>query len=312
MEDKKDSIHRKIGMLIELDTDIQENKRIDVAKGYRQTRLKIQKQSRTQWIFRTLNRAAAILVIPLLTSTCVLMYMQQNSGKKPDTVLMAYTEISAVPGAIIKATLPDESEVWLNSGTTLRYPNQFASDKREVELAGEAFFEVKASMDHPFEVLTPSGMKVIALGTAFNVNAYEDEAVFETVLRNGRVEVVRGVQKVTLSPGEIAVDDRLSDRLHKSSVNVDEKTGWKEGLLIFRNTSLDDVFKRLARHYSVEIVLHKETQVDYRIRATFSTETLEQILDVLKIATPITWSTEKMPQNKDLTYPQKRIDVWIK
>lgn len=311
MNDQNDNILRKLRILKELGEDIEENKKIDISKSYSRTRLKIQKQSRKQWVFRTFNRAAAILVIPLLISTFVLLYMQHGE-KRTGAFLPTYTEVTAVQGAIIKTILPDESEVWLNSGTTLRYPNQFASDKREVTLTGEAFFEVKASKEHPFEVTTPDGMKVIAYGTAFNVSAYEEDAIFETVLQNGSVEVVHGTEKTTLFPGEVAIHDRSDGQLHKSLVNIDEKTGWKEGLLIFRNTSLDDVFKRLSRHHSVEITLHKETQVDYRVRATFSTETLEQILDVLKMAAPITWSVEQKSQNEDLTYPQKRIEVWIK
>jgi ferric-dicitrate binding protein FerR (iron transport regulator) len=313
MKDNKDTIRYKIKMLKELDADIRENKEIDVSAGYKQTRLKIQKQSRTQWIRRTLTRAAAIAVVPLLVSTFTLAYIQiRESRARAGAEAQAFTEITAVPGAIVKTTLPDKSEVWLNSGTTLRYPNRFAPDKREVTLTGEAFFSVKTNPEHPFEVTAFSGIKVIARGTAFNVNACEEEAFFEAVLQNGRIDVIRNAEKVVLFPGEIAFHDRLTGHLHKSAVNIDEKTGWEEGLLIFRNASLDDVFKRLSQRYNMQIILHKETTVDYRIRATFSTETLEQILDVLKIAAPITWSVQKAQPGNHPAHPRQCIEVWVK
>jgi ferric-dicitrate binding protein FerR (iron transport regulator) len=311
MEDNKDDIIRKIRILKALDTDIRENKRIDISRGYEMTFRKIRKRFRKQWIHHVLNKAAAILVIPLIISTSVLFYMQV--GEHDDLVSsQSFIEISAVPGAIVKTKLPDDSEVWLNSGSSLRYPTQFTSEKREVELSGEAFFEVKTNPEQPFEVSTSFGMKVIARGTAFNVNAYEDEATLETVLQRGRVDMVWKMEETTLSPGEIALYERSTGQLSKSVVNIDEKIAWKEGLLIFRKTSLDDVFKKLSRRYNVNIILHKETKIDYRIRATFSTETLEQILNVLKMAAPITWSVKKMEQNSDFTYPQQCIEVWVK
>src|SRR5699024_8332285 len=100
-----------------------------------------------------------------------------------------YAEIAAT-GAVIRYELPDHSVVWLNSGSTLRYPTVFKKENRNVMLKGEAYFEVQADKERPFYVNTPAGLSVYVYGTKFNVNAYEDDNSIETVLEKGKVNVV--------------------------------------------------------------------------------------------------------------------------
>lgn len=96
------------------------------------------------------------------------------------------------------------------------------------------------------------------------------------------------------------------------TVNVEEKTAWKDGRLVFRNTSLDEVIKRLSRRYNVDIVMHRKTDIDYKCRASFSTESVTQILDYLKLVAPIDWKIAETEQLKDSSYPRQRIDIWLK
>lgn len=310
MENNKDLIH-KITLLKALDKDISENKSIDVPEGYDLVRRKVKKQSRKTGMHKLFYRAAAILLLPLLISTFTLLYLysgQRTDFLQPDS---PFIEVTAAPGTVIKTELPDHSHVWLNSGSTLRYPAQFVSGKRTVELTGEAFFEVNADPEYPFEVGIGDEIKIIARGTAFNINAYQEDDIYETVLQEGILEVMYGDNQASMQPNDIVYLDKSTNHLIKSGINIDEKTGWKDGLLIFRNTPIEEVFKRLSRRYNVEIVLHKNTVIDYGIRATFSSETLIQILDVLKMAAPITWSIREIRQNNDLSYPKQHIDVWI-
>lgn len=311
MEDEKEILKHKIHILKTLDADIREHRQIDIHKGYQQTRRKISRKSRRLSIFHFLNRAAAILIIPLLISTGVLLYKYLEKGNEDNVV--AYTEIMALPGTITKTQLPDSSEVWLNSGSSLRYPIRFASDKRAVELTGEAFFDIRSQACCPFEVKTSEGLKITARGTSFNINAYPEDLVTETILQTGIIDVSYNESILGVSPNEMVTFDKTTGVMRKTITSIEEKTAWKDGLLVFRSTPLEEVFKRISRRYNVEIVLHKETEVDYRIRATFSSETLSQILDVLKMAVPtIRWSETKMQQKTDLTYARQRIEVWIK
>ena len=89
----------------------------------------------------------------------------------------------------MQTELPDNSVVWLNSGSSLRYPIRFQDDKRNVELTGEAFFDIQSNSDVPFEVTTPSKLQVIARETKFNINAYRDDLYEEIVLQEGLVEI---------------------------------------------------------------------------------------------------------------------------
>lgn len=310
MEEKDNTLH-KINQLKALDADMKTLRSIDVSEGYRQTQKKIRKQTNRLFMMQTYYKAAAVLAIPLLISTFILSYfLWDNRSEAP--VSAPLVELTAAMGTVIKAELPDKSQVWLNSGSTLKYPTAFADNKRVVELEGEAFFEVETSPEHLFEVVTSSGMKVVAKGTSFNVNAYPDEAIHETALRQGVVDVVPNGESISLQPGEMLSYNKETGEYGKTAVNIDEKTGWKDGLLIFRNTPLDEVFKRLSRHFNVDIVVHNETKVEYGIRATFTNQTIIQILDVLKMAAPMTWSVRDMEQNDDLTYTRQQIDVWIK
>jgi ferric-dicitrate binding protein FerR (iron transport regulator) len=312
MENNKDNILQKILVLKALEADIQENKNINKTEAYRKTRWKIKKVSRKKSMLHFLNRAAAILILPFLISTMILSYMLLTEEKAEGPVSVTFTEVTALPGMVVRTRLPDSSEVWLNSGSTLRYPARFSSEKRAVNLTGEAFFEVLSNPEHPFEVNTPDGVIVMARGTSFNVNAYPEDRVTEAVLQKGMIDIYYKGHHISVIPDEMVSIDKASELFKRSGINIQEKTGWKDGLLIFRNTPLDEVFKKISRRYNVEIVLHKETNENYRVRATFSSETLPQILDILKIAAPIRWSIKELHQNSDSTYSRQKIDVWVK
>ncbi|MDR2968504.1 MAG: DUF4974 domain-containing protein [Tannerellaceae bacterium] len=311
MSNTKNDILNKIEILKALDEDIRENRCIDVSEGYRNTLSKIKKRSLKQSVYQTFSKVAAILIIPLLSSTLILFYLfvhQRNEMLFSD---VAYTEITAAPGSVVKTLLPDNSEVWLNSGSRLRYPSVFSGEKREVELSGEAFFDVQTNKAFPFEVALPHGIKITAKGTAFNINTYDDK-IYEIALRNGLVDITLNSHSVSLLPEEMAKLNVETGQVGKTAINIEEKTGWKDGLLIFRNTPLAEVLKQLARRYNVEFSIHNNASVNYRIHATFSTETITQILNVLKLAAPISWSVKEMEQQGDSSFSKQHVEIVIK
>lgn len=279
-----------------LGDDIKEMESINVNQAYSRAQMKIKSAKRKQ-MYHQLMRYAAFLTLPLLLTSLVLGYLYFHEPKQDDR----YAEITAATGSVIRVELPDHSVVWLNAGSTLRYPTVFRKDNRNVDLKGEAYFDVQADSECPFYVNTPNGLSVYVYGTKFNVSAYEDDDNIETVLEEGKVNVISPDRETItqLAPGDQLLYDKHSRKLVKNKVDVYEKVAWKDGKLIFRNMSLDDVFKRLERYFNVEIQFSNQSGKEYKYRATFRNETLPQILDYLAKSATLKWRIEEPEQQTD-------------
>lgn len=168
-----------------------------------------------------------------------------------NTVIVPYGKRSLIK-------LSDNSTVWLNSGSKLVYPVCFDDDKREVFLDGEALFDVTPNRMHPFHVLT-SNMKVKVLGTVFDVCAYSDDNVINTVLERGSIELIYknqsffGSASQRMVPGMLASYDPESRILEQKNVNTKNYTSWKDGYLLMEKKSLESLVKKLSRYYNVDI-----------------------------------------------------------
>ena len=172
--------------------------------------------------------------------------------KKKDSVMVEeYNMIRTPLGGEFSLTLADGTKVWLNAMSELRYPVAFGGDTREVELKGEAYFEVTKDEEHPFVVRTHLG-EVTVLGTAFNLNAYRDASVCYTTLVYGKVSFSTPEDKtITLLPGEQAVIS--ASELSKRSVNVDEYVGWVNGVYSFNNRTLGEIMQTFERWYDIQV-----------------------------------------------------------
>ncbi|MBR8708259.1 FecR family protein [Bacteroides pyogenes] len=288
--------------------DILEMESVNVALAYQ--KLKFQKQERRRKELRMqLMRYAAMLTLPLLFASLTLGYLYFHRSDRIEQE--AFAEVTAAAGSIVRYELPDRSTVWLNSGSKLRFPTRFQSSRRQVSLQGEAYFEVSADKESPFYVNTPTGLNVYVYGTRFNVSAYEDDDCVETVLEEGKVNVIfpHSGHQYSLAPGEYLSYDKLTGKAFKEPVDVYEKVAWKDGKMIFRNSSLEDIFKRLERHFNVDIAFRNHSNKEYKYRATFRSETLPQILDYLAKSANLKWSVEESEQQADGTFTQKRIII---
>ena len=186
-----------------LGDDIREMESIDALAAYRQSQMKIRSLKRTR-LHNQLIRCAAFLAIPLLLASLTLGYLY---FAEPEEI--RYAEVTSTMGTVVRYELPDHSVVWLNSGSKLRYPTVFKKDNRNVELTGEAYFQVEAEPERPFYVNMPNGLSVYVYGTQFNVTAYEDDSYIETVLEKGKVNVLPpGQEMITLLPGEQLLYDK--------------------------------------------------------------------------------------------------------
>jgi transmembrane sensor len=298
--------HQKIVQAI-ID-DIHEMESIDIEKTYSRTMRKIRVDRFRRWGDR-LIRVAAVLALPLLLTSVTLGYLYFHSPSEP----VQYAEVTASPGSVLRYELPDKSVVWLNSCSRLKYPVKFIGDKREVSLDGEGYFEVTADKKHPFYVNTLNNLSVYVYGTHFDVCAYSDEPTIEAVLEEGKVNVIApdSHSVIHLSPGEELSFNKKSGLMSKSDVDVYEKTAWRDGKLIFRNATLEEIFKRLSRHFNVKVDFNNFTGKTYHYRATFINETLSQILNYLSQSANLKWNIEEPLQKNDSSFAPSHVKVTL-
>jgi len=161
----------------------------------------------------------------------------------------AYNTLVIPIGGQYQATLSDGTKVWLNAGSSLRYPVRFSGGIRKVELTGEAYFEVAHNAKMPFHVRSKN-QDVAVLGTSFNVNTYSSDEQ-KTALVKGSISLTIGPNTRRLVPGEVATVKEAKISIAKA--DLDAETGWKTGMFIFHNSTLRDIMNQLARWYDIEI-----------------------------------------------------------
>lgn len=216
--------------------------------------------------------------------------------KHSDT--LRYNTLIIPRGGEYRLQLADGTQVWLNSESSLKYPESFAKDSREIILTGEAYFEVAKDSKRPFKVHT-SDCEVTVLGTHFNVSAYTGQPVY-TTLAEGSVQVKTDSEAIILKPDEQAV---LSDEgLEVHQVDASLYISWVHGKYVFRNTTLENVVQQICRWYDTDIRFSDETLKSKRIAGAISRdETLTTVLQLLEQVAEIHFIHEK-----DDSYVMKR------
>ena len=192
-------------------------------------------------------------------------------------------EVSVAYGEQKHLILPDSSEVWLNAGSTILYPETFAKDKRLVMLDGEAYFSVKKDTASPF-IVEASQLSVKVLGTRFNVKAYPNDEKITTTLTSGKVEVsVQSQPPHILKPNEQLTYDKKSSDIHISMIDTNDTNCWIVGKLVFTNASAVEIFRTLERHYNTTIDNTATIPTSKRYTVKFlKDESLDEILNILK------------------------------
>ena len=178
-----------------------------------------------------------------------------NGGEKEDLV---YNQLLIGRGEEYQLILSDGTKVWLNSETKLKYPTQFASNIREVELEGEAYFEVTKNAQAPFIVKTRK-IEVKVLGTKFSITAYHDDQTIKTTLLEGKVEVKpeepeKEGSSIILAPDDQAIYNIFSRDVSVQVVDAKMFVAWTKGFFAFDEESLDQIMNRLSRWYNVDII----------------------------------------------------------
>lgn len=288
--------------------DLEAQKKIDTAKAWKKLERKIERDKRKRMIWSFTRNAAAIL-LPLF-----LMFQYVVQPLLQEAPIEELITLSSAPGIVTKAILPDGSQVWLNSQSQLTYPREFIGDVRNVELCGEAYFDVAADDENRFNVITADKSVVSAYGTEFNVNAYIEDNAVEVTLASGNVAVALDskTKSATLQPGKKAIMNAKRNRLVIAVADTYVETAWKDGKMVFRRENIRTIATKLSRKFGVDIVVEGNFTDDYEFTATFTTESLEDILELMKLSASIDYSIKEQKKLSDNSFSQRFITIRCK
>jgi ferric-dicitrate binding protein FerR (iron transport regulator) len=258
-----------------------------------------------------ITRAAAILLLPVLGLHFYTVSESASGSDKYASLAVDSLEIIAPIGSRTVVQLTDGSEVHLNYGSKLKYPQIFSGNTREVVLTGEGYFNVAHNPDKPFIVKTGK-LDIKALGTAFNVFAYTDVDVIKATLVEGKVVLEhpgKNCKEKTIGgmvPGQHVAYNTSTGEIFSSEGNIEKYIAWKDGKLVFENESICQVAARLSRMFNVDIEIDDNIK-DLTYTVTFVNEPLFQILDLFTMATPVNYRV--LPRNKlpDGTFSKQKI-----
>jgi len=273
-----------------------------------------EEKGRRRQIFYSFLKMASIVIISIGLSW---LAFSLTTAKKP---LTAKNEVITPIGSKTQIVLPDGTKVWLNSGSNLTYYSDYNGQSRDVVLSGEAFFEVVKNPNKPFVVKTGK-IDIKAYGTAFNVKSYPSDHFVETTLINGKVTIEQLSTKKTLAvlkpnqksiyykedigPNLIKILKLNKQNNSKDSIievdanenillaqtNTETVTAWKDQKLYFTSETFDEIATKLERWYGVTIHLQSDELINERFTGKFThNEPLVQVLEAIKITTPISYS----------------------
>lgn len=199
-------------------------------------------------------RAAAILLLVLASNFLVYMLNSEDEVQAP----VAYQEIVVPRGNRMKITLPDSTSIWLNNETKLRYASNFTDGSREVELSGEAYFDVHHDAKHPF-VVKVGEQRIKVLGTRFSVNAYPEDKIIETSLIEGSVAfeskpMTKGNSEFILNPGFSLLYNKENNSITTQRIQSSYYQYWEKGVYAFKDESFQSLAVKIKRIFNVEVV----------------------------------------------------------
>ena len=258
------------------------------------------------------------LLLVLIGFFVVRFISHQNISKLPavSAPVKEFSEVATRDGSRTSLLLPDGTHVWLNAGSRLTYDKTYGAQLREVNLTGEALFDVAHNPAKPFVIHT-TRVDIKVLGTRFNVKSYPTDKTTEATLLRGSIEVsikARPDEKIILKPNEklvIANDDSalhryLSPHTEKTSKaneslvdirkpaydasGINIETSWVDDRLIFQDEAFGSLAKDMQRWYGVSIRFTRPDQEEWRFTGNFRKETIQQALEALKLTAPFTYT----------------------
>ncbi|MBC8984977.1 DUF4974 domain-containing protein [Pedobacter sp. N36a] len=239
-----------------------------------------------------LGAAAAVVA-----AISILIIFNKNRTVLREVVQTTWTTKTSAPGKITNIILPDSTEILLNAGSSISFPNHFRqASMRTVKLVGEAYFKVKRDPNHPF-IVQSSNIQTLVLGTSFNISAWGKSSPQVTVL-TGKVAVSRdsaGRQSaaIYLLPNQKAGLDAKSGLLYREKLeDARSAIGWTEGKMIFDQTPMEEVFKVIERRYGVQVIADRSFK-DCKLSAKFSNIDIKEVLQTIQMTLDIHYTINK-------------------
>ena len=237
---------------------------------------------RTQRTLRFFSYAA-LLVLLIAIPSIVYLFSQTSTDN-----LLTYTTISADLGQISKVLLPDSSVIWINSGSRIRYNNEFSTTNRNIELMGEAYFKVHKNKELPM-LVNSSDLLVKVVGTEFCITAFPEENSTMVILESGKIELTSPTDsnfRQEMSPGEMLSYNKENKEFSITSVNTELYTSWKDGLINIYNLPLSELIVKLERRFNQKFMIDKAIK-DIPYTFTIKNENLNTILSLMEKITPV-------------------------
>lgn len=246
---------------------------------------------KSPFAYMHLLKVAAMLVV--LVGTGILGYHLLGDSRQD------FDTLTTAEGKVFKM-LDDGTKVWLNKNSTLNYNKAFGKHKREITLEGEAYFDVVKNKDIPL-FIHAGNIDIEVKGTAFNVNAYKENPEIQVALLRGAIQVTDRLDnkhQVFLKPNEklifsntLSSKDQNNFKVMSLAANVLLKdTKWTADTLVFHKEKLKDLILRMEKKYDLKITIESEQLREKRFSGTFTNETIQQVLEALKLSYPLTYT----------------------
>jgi transmembrane sensor len=242
-------------------------------------------------------RYAAAVAIPLMMVGVGIYYSIDSISKNRGLITF-----SSVEGKRTKLDLPDGSTLWLQPQTTVKYPKTFEGDKREIYFSGQAYFDIVNDREKPFIVNIAENVNISVLGTQFYIRAKEKDDVLEAGLISGKIRFTSKLEDVTLSPDDVVLFSRKTDRILETRDMSSHPFKWSSHSIVFDNCSFGTIIKELSEWYNFEY--HIDTNLDQTTKVTLTVkdESLQEIADILKIVVPFGYKIS----NNRIVYTAKK------
>ena len=201
-------------------------------------------------------------------------------------------------GERAKITLPDGSEVALNADSKLTYPSKFTGSSREVQLTGEAYFRIQNDPKHPFHVISKN-LAITVLGTSFNMQCYPNKSQAKVALITGKVRLDRISDPVNkqvlgealvLTPSEMGVFNNANFSLKETKYDIEEETGWQQGIVVFKNADFTEIADRFDKLYNIRLI-NQSPKTEFKFKGVFTNTSPEEIIKSICLSKKLSYAT---------------------
>lgn len=246
--------------------------------------LKSKSNVRSIWTVRHI--AVACVVMALVVAAALGGYFWRQEAEPNQTAQIVKIETGI--GERSKAVLPDGTEVSLNAMTSVTYDCSIDNGKRQVNVEGEAYFDVAKDVEHPF-VINVNQMEVTCLGTALNVRNYADEQIASVVLVEGKVRVNGPSSDMMMDSNSRVVYDRKSKLMAMQRVEAKDYTCWLNREVRFNDQTLEDVAKELERNFHVQVIITQDELKNVKFTGYLGASSLRNVLDIMSLSSNMSY-----------------------